>query len=237
MKILAASDMHGNLDGLDLSGVDVAFFAGDIAPLSGLSPSDKRRQVEWVREKFVPWCASWPDTKIVFVPGNHDFFPIEGRSRGIKDGRDLSLGLEKAPNLTMLVDQGVELELPDRRKLSVYGTPWVPIINHRWAFEAYSDTLEKKFAGIPEGLDVLLAHAPPRFDRLDVPLERGAWSEKLGSPALSRAILDKKPRMCFCGHIHSGSHDGVVMGETRVWNVSRLDESYEIAYDPLTLDL
>lgn len=229
--------MHGNLGGLDLTGVDVAFFAGDVAPLRGLNQWDKYRQVEWAREEFVPWCAKWPDTKIVFVPGNHDFFPIEGRASGVKDGGDMQLGLEGAPNLTMLVDQAAELEFPDGRKFSVYGTPWVPIINHRWAFEAYSDVLKEKFAGIPEGLDVLLTHAPPRFDYLDVSLEYGTDSERFGSEALTQAILDKKPKMCFCGHIHSGSHIGGVIGETRVWNVSRVNESYEVAYDPLELEI
>lgn len=237
MIVVATSDMHGDLDGLDLSGVDVAFFAGDVAPLRGLDPWDKYQQVKWVREKFVPWCASWPDTKIVFVPGNHDFFSIEGRNRGIKDGRDLSLGFEKAPNLTMLVDQGVELEFPDGRKFSVYGTPWVPIINHMWAFEAYADDLKANFAKIPENLDVLLAHGPPRFNYLDVSLENGAESERFGSIALLDAILAKRPKTCFCGHIHSGSHIGDVIGETRVWNVSRVNESYEIAYDPLELEI
>ena len=35
MKILVTSDTHGNLEGLDISTVDVICFAGDIAPLHG----------------------------------------------------------------------------------------------------------------------------------------------------------------------------------------------------------
>ena len=35
MKIMATSDLHGNLEGLDPKGADVVVLAGDIAPLSG----------------------------------------------------------------------------------------------------------------------------------------------------------------------------------------------------------
>ena len=33
MKIMATSDLHGNLEGLDPKGADVVVLAGDIAPL------------------------------------------------------------------------------------------------------------------------------------------------------------------------------------------------------------
>ena len=35
MRIMAISDLHGNLEGLDPSGSDVVVLAGDIAPLKG----------------------------------------------------------------------------------------------------------------------------------------------------------------------------------------------------------
>ena len=40
MNILATSDTHGKLDGLDLSTSDLAIFAGDIAPLRDISAWD-----------------------------------------------------------------------------------------------------------------------------------------------------------------------------------------------------
>ena len=35
MRIMATSDLHGNLEGIDPNGADVVVLAGDIAPLKG----------------------------------------------------------------------------------------------------------------------------------------------------------------------------------------------------------
>ena len=233
MKILATSDMHGNLDGINLDGIDVAFFAGDIAPLRGLSYWDVYDQLEWMNTEFYSFCLEWPKAKIVFAPGNHDFFPLaKEKCRGKLGFKGLDLSLNLAQNATMLLDNSTDIN-----GLKVYGTPWVPIINHRWAFEAYPDLLKRKFSAIPHGLDVLLVHSPPRLGLVDVSLEYGPESDKFGSHELVEEIAAKEPKICFCGHIHSGSHDMAKLCSTEVWNVSRVNESYEIAYDPLIVEL
>ena len=48
---------------------------------------------------------------------------------------------------------------------------------------------------------------------------------------------EKRPRFVFCGHIHTGQHGGVNFGTSRIYNVSRLDERYEIAYEPTWIDV
>ena len=75
MKTLATSDMHGNLDGINLDGIDLALFAGDIAPLRDISAWDVYGQLKWMNKDFYDFCMAWPKTKVVFIPGNHDFFP------------------------------------------------------------------------------------------------------------------------------------------------------------------
>ena len=230
MKILATSDIHGNLDNLDLSGIDIAFFAGDIAPLNGRGQWHVYNQLKWINTKFKTWCERWPSTEIVFIPGNHDFFPlIKERFGDALRGHSLSINL--AANTHMLVDSMIEI-----KNLKIYGTPWVPVISHSWAFEAENDILKNKFDIIPEDLDILLTHTPPRFNYIDVSLEYGINSDKFGSHALAEAIFAKHPRMCFCGHIHSGDHKMNTLGNTRVWNVSRVNESYNIAYDPVVVE-
>ena len=49
------------------------------------------------------------------------------------------------------------------------------------------------------------------------------------------AILEKKPRYCFHGHLHSSNHEEEVLGETKVYNTSILDERYLIVYEPLII--
>ena len=38
MRIMATSDLHGNLEGQDPKGADVVVLAGDVAPLRGRGP-------------------------------------------------------------------------------------------------------------------------------------------------------------------------------------------------------
>lgn len=230
MKLLAISDMHGNLENINLDGIDIACFAGDIAPLNGIGPWHAYNQLKWINKNFKLLCERWPGTEIVFIPGNHDFFPIiEERFNDILRGHDLSIHL--APNAHMLVDTSIEL-----KGLKIYGTPWVPVISYSWAFEAENDTLKRKFDLIPEGLDILLTHTPPRLNYVDVSLEYGINSDKFGSHALAEAIIAKCPKKCFCGHIHSGDHQMNILGDTQVWNVSRVNESYNVAYDPVMIE-
>ena len=39
------------------------------------------------------------------------------------------------------------------------------------------------------------------------------------------------------GHLHSSDHEQQLLGNTKVYNVSLLDEEYEPAYEYLTLEL
>lgn len=231
MKILATSDTHGNLDKLDLTGVDLAIFAGDVAPLRGMSYWDVYDQLKWMNIEFLEFCRQWPQCKIVFVPGNHDFFPLIEERFGYKlSGKNLKLS--HAPNATMLIDKLVEVN-----GLKIYGTPWIPIISHHWAFEAGSDKLKDRFSLIPSGIDILVTHTPPRFNYLGVSLEYGADSENFGCSELTDEIFKKEPKICFCGHIHSGDHQMNNLGSTEIWNVARLNESYDIAYEPTIIEL
>lgn len=239
MKVFATSDLHGNLEGLDLEGIDLAILAGDIAPLKGMSSWDVYDQLVWMNTEFNDWCNRWPNAKIVFTPGNHDFFPLIKDRFGEKL-REENLDLKLASNATMLIDKCIDIYGSNSNVsgcLRVYGTPWVPIISHRWAFEAEHDKLQDKFAQIPKDVDILVTHAPPRLNCVDVSLDYGVNSERFGSSELSEAIAFKFPKMCFCGHIHSGSHSMSKLGSTQVWNVSRLNESYNIAYEPLRLEV
>ena len=99
------------------------------------------------------------------------------------------------------------------------------------------DTLRRWFSKIPTGLDVLVTHSPPRIPGSDVDRSLQTDSEHFGSSELTEAITEKRPGLVFCGHIHTGLHGGVDFEGSRIYNVSRLDERYEIAYDPTWVDI
>ena len=92
----------------------------------------------------------------------------------------------------------------------------------------------------PTGADVVVLAgdiAPLRIPGSDVDRSLQTDSEHFGSAELAEAITEKRPRFVFCGHIHTGQHGGVDFEGSRIYNVSRLDERYEIAYEPTWVDV
>ena len=231
MKIYAVSDMHGNLDGLDPAGYDVVVVAGDFALLDGFGKWRVYEQKKWVQDEFFKWICRYPDVQFVVVPGNHDMFADPNYQAAY---RDMNFSMSWPLNAKFLVNSGCEIG-----GVRFWGTPNVPIINYRWAFESDPNILCRCFSEIPENTDVLVSHAPPHIPGafVDVSLEYGTDSPAYGSRELADAVLEKKPRYLFCGHIHSGCHGRTAFGDTAVYNVSRVNESYEIAYEPTTLEI
>ena len=229
MKIMATSDLHGNLEGLNPKGADVVVLAGDIAPLRGRGPWHINDQKKWINKRFREWTASYPDIQFVVIPGNHDFYQI---AHILFKEQGIDWKYEFSPNVHFLGDRGKEIG-----GVKFYGSPWVPIISYSWAFEGEHDTLVSWFSKIPTGIDVLVTHSPPRISDSDVDRSLQTDSEHFGSSELTEAIVEKRPRIVFCRHIHTGQHGGVEFESSRVYNVSRLDENYEIAYEPTWVEV
>ena len=228
MKVMVVSDLHGRMEGLDPGDAELVLMAGDFAPLEGWSYVDLCNQVSWVRNRFCKWCAAHPNVQFRIIPGNHDLFAQWPEVRAKVSWPD---------NTRMLIDEEDEVG-----GLRLYGTPWVPRINGHWAFEEMAPgQLAEKFSAIPGGLDVLLTHTPPRIRHRKVDVSMAWNSPHFGSEELTREIANKQPRFVFCGHIHTGDHAPVVIdhgeSQTSIYNVSRLNEDYEIAYDPLRLEI
>ena len=234
MKVMLTSDLHGRLDGFEeaASNADVVAVAGDFAQLKGRGSWHIYDQKKWVQKKFIPILEKLCDVQFVIVPGNHDFCVEPTRCRSMSaNGQDMHLDWPE--NVHFLLDSSCEID-----GFKFYGTPWVPPISWSWAFESDLQRLKEKFSNIPEGLDFLITHCPPFLGReCDVDRSIQTDSEHFGSYALAEEILAKKPSYAICGHIHSGDHTGHLFGDTMVFNVSRLDERYDIAYEPLWLDL
>ena len=221
--------MHGMLEGLDPRGCEICVIAGDFSEQTGFGRVAMKAQRDWIHDEFFEWTGRFPDTTFIVVAGNHDLCldPTMTSRYSSENWK-----IEWPSNVKYLCDSGVEVY-----GLKFYGTPWIPIINYMWAFEGERDELKKRFSAIPKNIDVLVTHSPPRLPGYlgDVSLEFGADSDKFGSSELADAIFEKKPRYVFCGHIHSGSHNPFMFGDTVVQNVSRVNESYEVAYEPAVI--
>lgn len=231
MKVMAVSDLHGNLDGLDPAGCDVVAVAGDFSKMYGFGYWHVYRQAKWIKSRFFDFVSSYPDVEFVVVPGNHDLSFDSRYSGGVDWRADLA---SRPGNLMFLLDSGTDV-----RGLKFWGTPWIPPISDMWAFESTDERQKAAFSLIPAGLDVLISHSPPRIPGSEVDISDfgKTKSRPFGSWALADSVSEKKPRYVFCGHIHTGDHSPVEFVGSTVYNVSRLDERYDIRYEPLILDI
>lgn len=214
MRIYAISDTHGYLPEIP-SDADVIIHAGDICPdfNSGYHDKSGKRQAEWLEYKFLPWVPE--DIPFIMVWGNHDYV---GEKPGLWE---FNFTIER-PNLTTLRDQGCRLG-----DLDIWGTPWVPNLPY-WAFHASDNALVERASTIPEGLDILISHGPPRGWGDYIPTSR----EHVGDRALRRRLEVIKPRVTLCGHIHE-ARGRWANGE--VLNVSAVDATYNLRDHPWTL--
>ena len=232
MKICSISDLHGNLICYpsdywkDLWECEVLFICGDILPLE--VQHDMIKSIEWLTEEFIPWAESLPVEKVFFIAGNHDFW----FERNDVAAHKL---FPQSQKITYLKNELVEyISSQDSKTYKIFGSPYCKIFG-LWAFMRSADLLIKKFNEIPENVDILVTHDAP-YGTSDICLS-GKWSngKHIGNPQLQDIVIDRKPRYHFHGHLHSSNHEEELLGETKVFNTSILNERYLIMYDPLIM--
>ena len=196
--------------------------------------------------------------RVIYTPGNHDIWLYDKYTEDHQDDMDDDFfggricmrflqgkpepewsvdGLRELCGIEVLIDSETDLD-----GLRVYGSPWCPHFCE-WAFMGSDEFLKSKFEKIPEGLDILMTHTPPRVEnlRLDVVRDSYLWEEPkivhCGSSVLTEYIRLRKPRYSFSGHIHTGSHELVKIEDTQCANVSLLDEDYKVRFKPRIIEL
>lgn len=163
------SDTHGHHDKVDVPSGDVLLFGGDLTNFG--SQTDVAR--------FDEWLAGLPHRHKFVIAGNHDY-PFENDANLLR-------------HATYLQDQLVEVE-----GLSIYGSPWQPIFC-RMAFNLSGPQLRERWSQIPQQLDILITHGPPR-GVLDC-TSRGV---RVGCEELAQRVAQIRPKIHLFGHIHEG---------------------------------
>ena len=200
--VVAMADTHGYQADLVVPDGDVLVHAGDLTTTGTL---EELAEVD-------AFLASLPHRHKIVIAGNHDWCfqrePDEAR-RVLRSA-------------VYLQDEAVTIE-----GLRFYGSPWQPWFLD-WAFNLQRGRqLADKWALIPERLDVLITHGPPKGygDR--------TWrGERVGCADLLRRVRDVQPRWHLFGHIHEdpGAWEE---GATRFVNVT----TNECACGPTTLEI
>lgn len=219
IRIVCISDMHGQLP-QDLPTADLCLIAGDICPLTDHS---HLRQKEWVDNVFYNWCLQNKQIdKFVVIAGNHDFVFEHYNSYKYH-----------CEGFEYLEDRGIEY-----KDLNIWGTPWQKRF-FDWSFNLDEVDLSKKWSLIPKNTDIIVCHGPAYSfgDKVKRPKRfyNDAGYENVGSPSMLDKIIEIKPKLYVCGHIHSGY--GVrKFDETFMVNASYVDEKYKPSNKPIVFD-
>ena len=174
-----------------------------------------RGEVQKVIE-FNNWLGSLPHRHKVVIAGNHDLLfetsPSFARSL--------------LTNCVYLQDSGINLG-----GFLIYGSPWQPWF-YDWAFNLKRpDQLRHKWGKIPDGVDILMTHGPPRNV-----LDRTSQGRYVGCSELSKAIGRAKPRLHCFGHIHEAY--GRIDDDALISiNASICDLNYRPVNAPFVIDL
>ncbi len=226
MKICAFSDIHGNLK-FNVEPCDIVLIAGDIIPLKVQTNSYLSKR--WLNDTFIPWCNNLPCEKVVFIAGNHDFFMFYNPD----NMKDMLKDNDKVIYL--------DCETYEYKDKIVYGTPICKIFGG-WAFmEPYEQQDERYEKALEQydKIDVILSHDAP-YGTSDIILQKDcpwATGEHIGNESLAKFVTKASPELLLHGHLHSTNHEKELLNNTNVYNVSLLDENYNLTYKPLYIEI
>lgn len=234
MKVAVISDLHGHLpiypspywEGIEEC--ELLLICGDILPLHCQSKMIESRL--WLIDEFKPWAASLPVEQVFFIAGNHDFW----FERNDLTAHQIFSSHDK---VRYLKNEYIDyISYQDSKIYHIFGTPYCHQFGN-WAFMRDEEILAKKFSQIPDNIDILLSHDAP-YGTSDICFEGFSASKgHIGCPELRDAIIASKPKYNFHGHLHSANHGEELLGETKVYNTSILNEQYNLVYEPLIIRL
>lgn len=174
MKILALSDIHGNISGLEkiadlVSSCDYILIAGDI---THFGEDKEAAEIIEAIEKY--------NKNIIAVAGNCDNLSVD------KYLEEKGIGVNcKTVEIGMFTVSGFSGSIT---------TP-VPTPN-TFPESAYEEKFKKLDSG--KTPDILLCHQPP----FNTDADKAMKIKHVGSHAIWGWLEEKKPLLCVCGHIH-----------------------------------
>lgn len=197
MRIVAVADTHNYHKNLrPIPDGDVFIHAGDLCRAGGLD--ELRVAAEWLH--------SLPHRHKLVIAGNHDWC--------FARNQDSALSI-LGEHITYLEDSQTSIA-----GVSFWGSPWQPAF-HDWAFNLpRGEALANKWAMIPDGIDVLVTHGPPRGfgDRVSTSLRQGCDD-------LLAAVRRTKPLLQVFGHIHEDGgawrENGICFTNVTTWECDR----------------
>lgn len=214
MRIVFVSDTHNRLDRIKVPDGDMLIHSGDFTMRTeAKTPAAHLEQVS----RFNNDLGALPHPFKVVVAGNHDA-PFESDNA---EARAL------LTNAVYLQDQLAVLG-----GLRIYGSPWQPEYR-KWAFNLPRDSEELRavWSRVPDNIDILVTHGPPKGF-----LDRAPLWPTLGDQFLRDRVLEVRPKIHCFGHVHFSAgvleHEGITFV-----NAASLNEKYQPTGDVIVLDI
>ncbi|KAF3187999.1 hypothetical protein TWF788_001462 [Orbilia oligospora] len=175
LRVVCISDTHNN-QFQDIPDSDILVHAGDIT---------ENGTIEEL-QKSIDWLDSLPHKYKVVIAGNHDRCLDPNH-------KSSSNGAVNWKGLLYLQDSSIVLNIPGKsRAVKIYGNPSSP--KHGTSTFQYPRSEDFWKNKVPEDVDILITHAPPRY-HLD---------SNAGCTSLIQEIWRIRPKLHIFGHIHSG---------------------------------
>lgn len=183
MKILHISDTHGLHDELNLKldGVDLIVHSGDCS--NSMNTFFNHKEV-W---DFMEWYESVPVKNKILVAGNHDTC-IEKRMITKEDFA--------VRGITYLEHEEVTID-----GIKFFGSPYTPTFG-TWSFMKSRQNLHSVWIKIPDDINVLITHGPPKGIR-DLTEERDHSMVQCGDASLMKWVFRNQPNAHLFGHLHN----------------------------------
>lgn len=241
MKIGVISDLHSNppldKDKEILAKCDVVCICGDVFDGYHFRQYHNKKIAEWTKQLVSE------GKRVIATPGNHDIMlyrgwleeknlPIDYYCRNIAEVDPLTKKqIQETTGIEFLIDEELIID-----RVKFFGFPEsARFCNWAWMFD--EPKLFDVYSKMPNDVDVLLCHTPPRIEGYSIDISTYDNTRHCGSAALTVAIQGHNPKWVFCGHIHSGDHASVKFGKSTIVNVSYVGENYKPQYEPFVFDI
>ena len=232
MKLVIISDTHNLHNELDLPVGDVLIHCGDYS-YSG-QDNEVISFLTWMQEQTKKYRL------VIGGHGNHELGPYEDREH-FNELKTVFAPDVIWPHMRVFTDPVTSLNF--------FFSPYVTTINGRCAFEASPSEYQEIVKRIPDNVDILISHGPP-FNILDTFVRHSIdWDSqqndyahtsrefKIGSKVLAERIKEIEPKLVCFGHCHENGGQTVEIDGTIYVNGAVLNENYEIANEPVIVNL
>jgi len=165
---------------------------------------------------FILWFANLPIKHKVFVAGNHSSYVFHNK----KEVNQICKNL----NIIYLEDDWTLVD-----GISIWGSPITPNFGNWWFMKDRSK-MDKLYSSIPEWIDVVVSHGPPK-GILDLSYDRSNNLESCGCRSLRNHMLNRvKPQLCLFGHIHN-TEDIINAGTVKLSNYDTIFSNGSVVTD------